>query len=476
MAGSKYIPFFTIQLLHNYNNGNQCTAVQLTPDVATSTLMQSLNVVCKQVDNLVMFYILCDPLYTTCPLYYPKVTDVFRFSISVTDTTFFNYTNLCGWGRSNNDLYYLSNQANNTLVPGSSPPLNYLSSVISEYSDLVPGAFNKGEFCISSAGIYEAVQIGNTSTPPIPASGNSYSFDPESGAFYPEYGTTEAGYFWYNRGSGQSFVSSQDVYQVAGNSYYFPLATPNTFTSATTTIYAYNVKTNYPDILVTNPPIYQNYGTPNVPGCNVNLQGLPSGLYLVNVNGQTQNLFVDATGQLTSGLGVIEIYATPNYLTSSAGSGYQLFFENNLSVLTGGTLCNPTYTIQFANNLVYWQYIPATIPAGATPTLDTINFGNIAFLDFYATAFGSGSGIPTPDISRRGSSLLMIPLVETIPGNTSPYELVCPQATGPPTISLPLAQVVQLAQLYDSYAANSGSGASGYVSQLLVSQNYLNVF
>jgi hypothetical protein len=70
----------------------------------------------------------------------------------------------------------------------------------------------------------------------------------------------------------------------------------------------------------------------------------------------------------------------------------------------------------------------------------------------------------------------MIPLVETIPGNTSPYELVYPQATGPPTISLPLAQVVQLAQLYDSYAANSGSGASGYVSQLLVSQNYLNVF
>src|SRR5262249_18342755 len=141
-------------------------------------------------------------------------------------------------------------------------------------------------------------------------------------------------------------------------------------------------------------------------------------------------------------------------------------------------------TIQFANNLVYWQYVPAQVPSGSHAHLNYISFGNINF--FNLTSVTDTTGLVAADNARLGSSLLMIPLVELIPASTSPYAPVYPQATGPPdaltvgppwgsgtweyACDLPMAQVVQLQQLQDS------SGTSGLVTQSLVSQNYLNVF
>ncbi len=299
---SKYIPFFSLQLLHNYFVDNECDVVQVTPDANTQALMNNLNIIWKQVDNMVYFYILNDPLYSSSPLVYPHGTDVFRFNLSVTDTSFFNYTNLCGWGKSNNDLYYFSNQAGND--PGSVE--NYLSVPI-DSSGI--GPYTKGALLNSGGIIYEATQYNPTAA--TPGSGNSYSFIADGGPVYPDATHVEADYLWYNRGSNQSFVSVNDVIQVAGFSYNFSIP-GNTLNTTTTSIYGYNVITNNYDILLTNPPIYQNYGSQVPTSCNVNLQGLTTGLYQIIVNGFTQKLFVDNTSQLTNGLGLIEIYATPN--------------------------------------------------------------------------------------------------------------------------------------------------------------------
>ena len=459
--GSNYVPLFSIQLLHNYFNGNQCSSVQLTPDSATGVLMRNLNMKWRQLNNVAYFYILSNPTNAAQPLVYPGATDVFRFSLTVTDPAFFNYTNLYGWGGSN--LYYFSNQANNRF---GSPTENYLSQAVGAP---VLSAYNKGQLYFDSTNIYEAAQYPSVAT--VPSSGNSYNFAISGGTSYPATGNTDLNYLWYNRGANQNFASSQDVCQTAGGSYNFAL--PGTSTTTNTTIYGYNVKTNQYDILVTNPPIFQDYGTGTPTACNVNLQSLAPGLYQVAVNGSTQTLFVDNTGQLTNGLGLIEIYAVPNNATYSGN--YELINGDLFSGTINST--PPVYTIQFANNLVYWQYIPATIPTGSSAHLTTIAaLGNISFYDFSGsqTIPNGGGTVSVPDNFRTGTSQLMIPLIDTISSNVQPY----PVANGPPsyTTVLPLPQVARLTLVNDTTNFATYSSSSGLVPKLLVSQNYLNVF
>ena len=432
-----YKPFFTIELLHNYFISNECTGVTVTPDAATAQLLSRLKVKWKQVGNKVYFLILSN---AGVPFISLNPDMVMRFSITVDDYRFFNYTNLNGKGKG---YYYFSNLTNNVLTSVSK---NYLSAKIQAYDSGV--TYKKGQMVATSGGDCCQATVNAPTTAPDLSNvnnGNTYQLDCTPTAHGSGSGTTYSvdpltsitNYCWYYHGNDKAFVTDADVIETAGLSYNFLLDTPATRTAIS--IKAFNPVTLAYDIVMTDPAIYQSYSQA-VSSCNVSLEGLSAGRYQVTVNGTDKFLFVDNTLQLTGGISLFEIYANPSL------SAYKL-------TDTDGVLTAPVYSIQFAGQLVYWKYVPIS----SSTIVTAIVYGNISF---------NGPGSST----FPGSSELMIPLLEGFyandPSRTPTITKEYPKATGPPKSNLPMAQVDQLTLLDPT--------VTDPAAQQYASENYLN--
>ncbi|MFV0605077.1 MAG: hypothetical protein ACK5NK_04465 [Niabella sp.] len=315
---NSYKILFVIELRHDYFNSKVPDFLEVVPTDATNQQIKNLGLICKT--GLGYCAVLAIADNDNKPVRAFSNSTVFNFLLKPLSHHFANTTNI---STPDNKKMFFSNTAANNV--GNQL---YISTPIPFYTNTA--TYNIGSFAKSATGqIYEALRPSDSGSP-----------QPLTNIL-----------FWREKGE-IPYVTGTDSIGVAGDFYRLPVIPDTNFNLE---IFRYNAATAvYSEVAVeTKLLTFQD----NQSSLMVNLTGLESGIYRINVNGTDSYVFKDESALANDVTGVVQIV---NYPVSDAN--YRL--ADNTGVMN-----EPAFVIHFANKSAIWRYRTRT--ANVTTITDT---------------------------------------------------------------------------------------------------------
>ncbi len=317
---SKFLPFFSISLLHEYFLSRSCLDFELAPADDCMTAFRKGGILGKTLGNRYQTLIqangeqqpFCD---TPAEKVYRQLwgKTVFRFYLRLKQPLFVNYTNLdpAYGGR---QKFYFSNLSGNKDRDTLALP----ASVIPFTADTgyIPGNLAKDA---KTGTVWEALK--------------KYTGKKKAELSDP--------HLWAPK-EAAAYASAQDLLEYTGGTLLFRLSAPAT--KAEISILGFNfdpAKPAFDQPLTTGVMEFETPQT-DIP---VSFEKLPPGKYLVQVNKDTKPVYYDPAAASGAVAGVVEIY---NHLPGS----------NDYALLTDDEQIRPVnYQILFPARRVLWKYI-----------------------------------------------------------------------------------------------------------------------
>jgi hypothetical protein len=361
---TRYKILFSIELQNEYYSSLRCRDFSMMPSTETAALMRNQQMLYKVVGNSLVVLIKVNEADEPFVIINPD--HKFLFYLALANPVFTTITNL-DFDRFPRERYYFSNLTENRVADSL-----FISAPIGVYNNAL--AYKPGDLADDSTGnIFECIQTTG--------GGND----------------TTNGSFWHLRGEAR-YASGFDMLKfVTRVSTFFTAATATSFSIAA---FGLNPATNLYDREF---KLSRNVHTSGAPTniVQADLTGLPNGRYILDINGEIFDVFVDDEAVYNNIFGVIEIFCH-----LPAGDDFALL-DNAGKVKDQKVLGLSTwlrFQLRFANRLAYWKYV--SLRNGIDNILD--NTGSYNF---------SGIPLPPPPLPPPPSDMFLsnipIPLHET---------------------------------------------------------------
>lgn len=326
---------FSIDILHEYYSSRQCRDFNIIPSPETSLLLENHHMLYKVVNNklVVLVKVEEEPAegeedHANEPFVLLNPAQKLVFYLDLVKPVFMNISNI-DFDLLQSRRFYFTN-----IYQNKKDGVLYLSSPVAVYDEediYAPGSFADNGL----DQVFECIQA----TPDISDTAHDT--------------TDEA--FWVSRGNNQ-YTSPQDMIP-------FVTRIKNYTTTIAATafkikLFALNKENNVDyDVEISLPADKSSFAseepTKKVP---VDLTGIASGRYLLTINDQPFEIYVDDNAVYRNYFGVVEVY---NHLAN--GNDFALLDDEgkvkDIKVENKPVWLN--YTIQFANRLAFWKYISA---------------------------------------------------------------------------------------------------------------------
>ena len=320
-----YKILFSIDLLNEYYNNLQCRDFTIIPSAETILLLKNKQLQCKLVGNKLVVLVkvkndISEPAELNKPFIEIGDQGKFVFYLDLDRSAFMSISNI-DLDALRSKRFYFTNLHKNSVGTNL-----YLSAPIADYDDTI--TYTPGNLVDDGAGmIFECIQAT--------AGGND---------------TGDAD-FWRSKG-GFQYPSVADMISFSTRiRNYHVAAEANVFS-----IKAFGLDRATGDytneiILEKNIVTTGNTKTKEVP---VDLSVLSPGKYIIEINGEPFDVYIDDTALYNNYFGVIEIFTH-----LSNGDDFALLDINGKvkDTIVAGKPVWLNYAIRFANRLAFWKYI-----------------------------------------------------------------------------------------------------------------------
>jgi len=315
MTSITYSLLFTVELLHRYFASQACIDFTIIPSAQTAVVLEGQRMLVKQYDNKLFARVQVDK--TGKPFIVPEQGMQLTFFLQLNNPLFFNYTNL-PFSYPSGKVYYFTNR-NNNISNGK----KFLSSDVLPYDS--SRAYNIGDIAINNTGTaFQAIRSSNSANP-FNLSDVSHWVQIDNNRYMTEADSLQ----WLPRVSTFNFDTPQSA--------------------ATIIVLGFDTATNDYTTLVLSKTI--NFAKPTSL-FELNLSGLSSGKYILNINGEVQDIYLNDELNATKAFAVIDIFNEATLATE-----YQLLDNSN-------NLSSPDFSIYFLNRSTIWKYVLASSPNG----------------------------------------------------------------------------------------------------------------
>jgi hypothetical protein len=338
---TKYKILFMVDLQHDYYKNLQCKDFDIVPSEETQLLLKNRQMMYKVVGNklIVLVKVITEGAVANKPFTGMNPVDKFLFYMQLNRPQFSVITNIDVDKLRAGKRYYFTNLYQNDL--DGRKKLTKKIEPVAGPANYIPGDFTADGSNI----VYECIKSTNeTNNPPAPA-------------------------FWHDRGN-QQYVSGTDMILLKTRIDNYKVNTAAKQFSIS--VSGLNLANDQYDL---NIPVKENLFTSDQETdlVQVNLSGVVPGRYIVKLNSEEFDVFIDDKVVYNNVFGVVEIFShLPN------GNDFALLDLDGTvkDKLNAGVPDWLEYKIHFANRLAYWKYntprhgVTAITDSGLTFTFD----------------------------------------------------------------------------------------------------------